>query len=99
METTLTVLRGRWTPLVIRELLLGDRTFVDLARALPNLSDKILAERLAQLTRSGVTHRRRSPGWPPRVEYALTDRGRALLPVLEALWDWGSDTPRPGETA
>jgi DNA-binding HxlR family transcriptional regulator len=90
VETTLRVLRGRWAPLVIRELLRGDRTFVDLARALPALSDKILAERLAELTRSGTTHRRRISGWPPRVEYGLTDRGRALVPVLEALWDWGS---------
>jgi DNA-binding HxlR family transcriptional regulator len=76
--------------LVIRELLRGDRTFVDLARALPTLSDKVLADRLDQLTRSGAVHRRRVPGWPTRVEYGLTDRGRALVPVLQALWDWGS---------
>lgn len=90
VEVTLAVLRGRWTALLIREFLNGDRRFTDLARALPSLSDKILSERLAQLTAAGVLDRCAVPGWPPRVQYALTDRGRALMPVLQALWDWGS---------
>ena len=90
VEITLAVLRGRWTPLLIRELLRGDRSFSELAQALPTLSDKTLSERLAQLTDAGVLHRRRTAGWPPRVRYALTERGYALVPVLRALWTWGS---------
>ena len=90
VDITLAVLRGRWTALVIRELLRGDRSFTDLARVLPKLSDKILSERLAQLTDAGVLDRHRTPSWPPRVRYTLTERGRALAPVLQALWDWGS---------
>lgn len=90
VEITLAALRGRWTTLVVRELLRGRRSFTELATALPSLSDKVLTDRLAQLTDAGVADRRREPGWPPRVHYALTERGRALGPVLQALWDWGA---------
>ncbi|GAB2577481.1 hypothetical protein GCM10027168_08040 [Streptomyces capparidis] len=91
VEIALAALRGRWTTLVVRELLRGgEPTFSELARALPALSDKVLTDRLAQLCDAGVVARHREPGWPPRVRYALTARGRALGPVLQALWDWGS---------
>jgi DNA-binding HxlR family transcriptional regulator len=89
VEVTLAALRGRWTALLIGELSRGPRGFTDLARALPALSDKVLTERLAQLTAAGVVDRRRAASWPPRVTYRLTERGQALLPVLRAMWDWG----------
>ncbi|NVI86725.1 helix-turn-helix domain-containing protein [Actinomadura sp. BRA 177] len=88
-EVTLDVLRGRWTTLVVRELLRGDRSFTDLRQALPMLSDKALADRLAHLVQSGVLERRRQPGWPPRTQYVLTQHGRRLGPVLQVLGDWG----------
>nr|WP_167307784.1 MULTISPECIES: helix-turn-helix domain-containing protein [Streptomyces] len=88
-------LQGRWTTLVIRELLRGDRSYSELRAALPALSDKVLSDRLAQLTRTGVVGRHRRPGWPPRVHYALTPNGHRLGPVLQALWDWGTQTPLP----
>ncbi|MFE3458409.1 winged helix-turn-helix transcriptional regulator [Nocardiopsis aegyptia] len=90
VEIALAVLHGRWTTLVVRELLRGDRSYSELAEALPRLSDKVLSDRLAQLVGAGVAERERRPGWPPRVRYALTPRGRRLGPVLQALWDWGS---------
>jgi DNA-binding HxlR family transcriptional regulator len=93
VEITLDALRGRWTTLVIRELLHGDRSFSDLRQALPSLSDKVLADRLAHLLQAGVLERSRRPGWPPRTRYTLTPRGRQLGPVLQALWDWGAGTP------
>ncbi|WP_319018405.1 winged helix-turn-helix transcriptional regulator [Microbispora sitophila] len=92
VEITLAALRGRWTTLVIRELLRGDRTFSELRRILPRLSDKVLSERLAHLADVGVVDRHRLSGWPPRVRYSLTPRGRSLGPVLQALWDWGTDS-------
>ncbi|MFI0366313.1 winged helix-turn-helix transcriptional regulator [Actinomadura sp. 1N219] len=95
VEITLDALRGRWTTLVLRELLRHDHSFSELRQSLPALSDKVLTDRLAHLVRSGVVDRRREPGWPPRTRYALTSRGRALGPVLQALWDWGSETPQP----
>ncbi|MDL4818274.1 winged helix-turn-helix transcriptional regulator [Actinomadura opuntiae] len=93
VEIALDALRGRWTTLVIRELLRGDRSFTGLRAALPALSDKVLADRLAHLVRAGVLDRRREPGVPPRTRYSLTDRGRRLGPVLQALWDWGAGAP------
>ncbi|MEU1009384.1 helix-turn-helix domain-containing protein [Streptomyces sp. NPDC005890] len=55
------------------------------------LSDKVLSDRLAQLGEAGVVERDRRPGWPPRVRYALTPSGHRLGPVLQALWDWGTE--------
>ncbi|MEU6710229.1 helix-turn-helix domain-containing protein [Nonomuraea sp. NPDC046802] len=96
VEVALTVLRGRWMPLVLLQFLRsGELGFSELAAALPGLSDKVLSERLAQLTDAGVLARHRSPGWPPRVRYVLTDRGRTLTPVLEALWLWGAGHDGP----
>ncbi|MFE2750428.1 winged helix-turn-helix transcriptional regulator [Actinosynnema sp. NPDC059335] len=89
VEVTLHALRGRWTTLIVRELLAGERSFGDLAAALPALSDKVLADRLTQLAASGVVVRAREPGWPSRVRYSLTPRGEALRGVLEAMWVWG----------
>ncbi|MEQ4719867.1 helix-turn-helix domain-containing protein [Nonomuraea sp. B19D2] len=95
VEITLAVLRGRWTTLVVRELLRGDRTFTELRDALPVLSDKVLSDRLAHLTQAGVLTRHRQPGWPPRTQYRLTRQGHALGPVLQALWDWGAEHHPP----
>lgn len=91
VEITLDVLRGRWMTLVIRELLREELSFTELRKALPALSDKVLADRLAHLVQWGVLERRRQPGWPPRTQYALTPHGRRLGPVLQSLWDWGSE--------
>ncbi|GAA4239710.1 helix-turn-helix domain-containing protein [Actinomadura meridiana] len=93
VEITLNALRGRWTTLVVRELLRRDHSFSELRAAFPGLSDKVLTDRLAHLTSTGVVERRRVPGWPPRTRYTLTSRGRRLGPVLQALWDWGEASP------
>ncbi|GLY67559.1 winged helix-turn-helix transcriptional regulator [Amycolatopsis taiwanensis] len=91
VEITLAALRGRWTPLVLLEFLRnGELGFSELAGALPGLSDKVLSERLNQLTDAGIVERHRTPSWPPRVRYTLTERGRDLAPVLETLWSWGT---------
>ncbi len=98
VEVALAALRGRWTTLVVRELLRGDLTFSEIRQALPALSDKVLSDRLVQLAEAGVLVRHRRPGWPPRTLYSLTPHGRRLGPVLQALWDWGARHRSP-ETA
>lgn len=90
VDVALDTLRGRWTALIIGEFRYGDRSFSELRDGLPRLSDKVLTERLQQLTANGVLERTRTSAYPPRVSYSLTDRGRALVPVLRALWEWGS---------
>ncbi|GAA0920443.1 helix-turn-helix domain-containing protein [Streptomyces thermoalcalitolerans] len=90
VDITLAALGGRWTPLVLREFLRrGQATYSELSAALPALSDKVLSDRLAQLTSAGVIERHRIPGWPPRVRYVLTSQGRALEPVVRSMWEWG----------
>ncbi|MEU5957450.1 helix-turn-helix domain-containing protein [Streptomyces sp. NPDC047525] len=96
VEITLAALRGRWTTLIVRELLRADSyAYSELASTLPELSDKVLTERLAQLVAAGVVLRTRTPGWPPTVTYELTPHGKELGPVLQALWDWGARVPAP----
>ncbi|MFE1825284.1 winged helix-turn-helix transcriptional regulator [Streptomyces yangpuensis] len=93
VDVTLTALGGRWTPLVLREFLRrGQASYSELSEALPALSDKVLSDRLAQLARAGVIERHRTPGWPPRVRYVLTGRGRSLEPVVHSMWEWGSSS-------
>ncbi|MES4902498.1 MULTISPECIES: helix-turn-helix domain-containing protein [unclassified Streptomyces] len=97
VEITLAALRGRWTTLVVRELLRQEScSYSDLAARLPALSDKVLSDRLGRLVTAGVVERNRSAGWPPTVSYRLTPHGRMLGPVLQALWDWGAAGPARG---
>ncbi|MGW3209690.1 winged helix-turn-helix transcriptional regulator [Streptomyces sp. NPDC001135] len=79
----------RWTLLIVRELLAGPRRYTDLHADLPGVSTDVLASRLKDMERDGLTTRRRLP--PPGVAYVyeLTGRGRGLLPVLQALGGWG----------
>lgn len=81
------VLAERWTPLVIRELLLGSVRFNDLQRGLPRMSSSLLARRLKELQFAGVIERRR--GANGGSEYHLTPSGRELLPVVETMGLWG----------
>ncbi|MFF9125019.1 winged helix-turn-helix transcriptional regulator [Streptomyces sp. NPDC014889] len=79
----------RWTLLIVRELLAGPRRYTDLHADLPGVSTDMLASRLKDMERDGLTTRRRLP--PPGAAhvYELTPRGRELLPVLRALGEWG----------
>ncbi|MFE2881599.1 winged helix-turn-helix transcriptional regulator [Streptomyces graminifolii] len=85
----------RWTLLIVRELLAGPRRYTDLHADLPGVSTDVLASRLKDMERDGLTTRRRLP--PPGAVYVyeLTGRGRELLPVLQALGAWGA--PELGE--
>jgi DNA-binding HxlR family transcriptional regulator len=85
----------RWTLLIVRELLAGPRRYTDLHADLPGVSTDVLASRLKDMERDGLTTRRRLP--PPGAVYVyeLTSRGRELLPVLQALGTWGA--PEVGE--
>ena len=85
----LDVVGDRWTLLIVRELLAGPRRYTDLHADLPGVSTDVLASRLKDMERDGLTTRRRLP--PPGVAYVyeLTRRGGALLPVLQSLGAWG----------
>jgi DNA-binding HxlR family transcriptional regulator len=79
----------RWTLLIVRELLAGPRRYTDLHADLPGVSTDVLASRLKDMERDGLATRRRLPPPGAAYVYELTERGRALLPVLQALGAWG----------
>ncbi|WP_414507878.1 winged helix-turn-helix transcriptional regulator [Streptomyces sp. NEAU-L66] len=88
----------RWTLLIVRELLGGPRRYTDLHADLPGVSTDMLASRLKDMERDGLVTRRRLAPPGAAFVYELTSRGRALLPALTALADWGApalDERRP----
>ena len=91
----------KWTLLIIRDLAAGPRRFVELQRVLPGISTEQLRSRLNRMVADGLLSRQRYREVPPRVDYELTARSKALLPVLGALARWGYDwvwtAPRDGE--
>jgi DNA-binding HxlR family transcriptional regulator/putative sterol carrier protein len=87
----------RWALLVVRELLLGPKRFTDLRAGLPHASPNILAERLRELERVGVLHRRKLPPPAAAQVYELTEWGRELEPVVTELGAWGARSPLPPE--
>jgi DNA-binding HxlR family transcriptional regulator len=92
----LDVVGERWALLVVRELLFGPKRFADLHRGLPGMSQNVLTQRLRDLEDTGVLTRRRALPPAAALVYELTDRGRALEPVLLALGQWGSSrSPQP----
>ncbi|MEU3984266.1 winged helix-turn-helix transcriptional regulator [Streptomyces sp. NPDC026672] len=79
----------RWSLLIVRELLAGPRRYTDLHADLPGVSTDVLASRLKDMERDGLATRRRLPPPAAAYVYELTGRGRRLLPVLQALGEWG----------
>src|SRR5947208_6289441 len=80
---------GKWTLLVIRDLAEGRSRFCELERALHGISPRTLSLRLRALEEEGVVERQTFPEVPPRVEYALTEKGRALVPLIEDMREYG----------
>lgn len=79
---------GRWTGAILRAVFTGQHRFAHIRAAVPGLSDTMLAQRLRTLEEHGVLERRAGAGRPAPAEYHLTDKGRELEPVLEAVITW-----------
>jgi DNA-binding HxlR family transcriptional regulator len=91
VERALAVIDGKWTTLILRDLLGGTRRFGELRASLGSISPKTLTDRLRDLEGHGVLTRTVYPEIPPRVEYALTAKGRALGDVVDAMARWGRE--------
>ena len=85
-----------WTPLVLREAFAGRRRFDEIQQAL-DIPKAVLAARLARLVDEGLMTKEPYQDHPPRYEYRLTAKGRAMWDVLAAMWRWGSDWAFEGE--
>ena len=81
----------RWTGAIVFVLLRGRCRYSDLRAAIPDLTDRMLSERLKELEHEGIVERRVIPETPVRVEYALTARGEALAQPVEALMKWAHE--------
>ena len=87
----LDIIGDSWTILILRDLFLdGPRRFQDLQESLSGASPNTLSARLKKLEEHGIVERRFYEQHPPRAEYALTDKGRELGPVMKSLRDWGN---------
>src|SRR5579871_453597 len=78
----------RWTGAIVRSLLCGTERFSDLTAAIPGLSDRLLSERLKELENEGVLTRIVVPEVPVRIQYQLSEKGKALVSVVDAVSDW-----------
>ena len=92
---TLDIVGGRWTLLMIRELMLGLRRFADLLEGLPGIGRNLLSQRLKELEAEGIISRRRLPAPAASWVYELTEDGRALGPALSELGRWGAERLGP----
>jgi DNA-binding HxlR family transcriptional regulator len=89
------VLSGKWTILLIRDLADGNGRFCELERSLEGISPRTLSLRLRALEEQGIIDRKTFPEVPPRVEYTLTEKGRALVPVIESMRSYGREWLTP----
>jgi len=90
----LAVVGHKWTLLIVHDLLDGPRRFTEIERSLGGANPKMVTARLRELETAGLVSRTIYAEVPPRVEYALTDRGRELRPAIAALRRWGTHLPR-----
>jgi DNA-binding HxlR family transcriptional regulator len=88
---TAEIICSKWTVLVIRDLADGRSRFCELERSLAGISPRTLSLRLRALEEEGIIERRTYPEVPPRVEYALTEKGRALGPLIEDMRRYGRE--------
>ena len=86
---TADVVCGKWTLLLVRDLAEGHTRFCELERSLQGISPRTLSLRLRALEEEGIVERQTFAEVPPRVEYALTEKGRALIPIVESMRAYG----------
>lgn len=89
VEKTLDVIGGKWTFLIIRDLLFGPKRFGELLKSLTGVSPKTLSLRLKELEQHDIVKRAVFPEIPPHVEYSLTDKGKELAPIFNEMRNWG----------
>src|SRR5207249_5572364 len=83
------IIGAKWTALLVHDLSEGPRRFSQLEHSCCGISPRTLAERLRTLEQEGIVDRHSYPESPPRVEYELTSKGEALLPIIDAMRDFG----------
>lgn len=91
VETTVQLIGSKWRLLIMRDLLGGAKRFGELKKSVGSISQKVLTSNLREMEEKGLVVRRVYPEVPPHVEYDLTELGRSLRPIIDALRVWGED--------
>lgn len=91
VATTVQLIGNKWKLLIIRNLLADSQRFTDFLKTIPGLSKKVLTDNLRALEEDGLIERKVFAEVPPRVEYSLSDLGKTLKPILDAMFEWGTD--------
>lgn len=91
VEVTLSVIGGLWKPVILFHLLDGKKRFMELTRAIPTATQRMLTLQLRELEADGVVMRHVYAEVPPKVEYEISSFGRSLAPILICLRDWGEE--------
>ena len=90
VEASLSIIGGKYKAIILWHLMNGTLRYSELRRLLPQATPKMLTQQLRELERDGLITRTVYPVVPPKVEYALTERGESLFPILQAMYVWGS---------
>lgn len=91
VETTVGLIGGKWKPVLLFHLLAGPKRYSELQRLVSDASDRMLTRSLRELEEVQLVNREVFAEVPVRVEYSLTKDGRSLVPILEAMSDWGTN--------
>lgn len=92
VATTVQLIGNKWKLLILRNLIYnGTQRFTDFAKTIPGISKKVLTDNLRALEDDGFVEREVFAEVPPRVEYSLSDLGKTLKPILDAMFEWGTD--------
>ncbi|GIN71837.1 transcriptional regulator [Bacillus sp. J14TS2] len=91
VEDALSILVGKWKPIILLHLLQeGTKRFSELKRSMPGITQKMLTKQLRELEEEDIVERVVYPQVPPKVEYSVTEYGKGLEPILEAMHEWGT---------
>lgn len=97
VEATIQLIGGKYKAVILWHLMNDTLRYSELHRKIPKATDKMLAQQLRELERDGLISRTVYPVVPPKTEYSLTDFGKSLVPILDAMCDWGTDYLQKGE--
>ncbi|QPH53596.1 winged helix-turn-helix transcriptional regulator [Pontivivens ytuae] len=96
VSRTLSIINGRWKGMILYHLQEEPRRFGALRRLLPDITQRMLTQSLRELEADGIVIRTIHAPMPPHVDYRLTDLGRTLIPLLDAMAEWGTAHPAEG---
>ena len=91
VEATISLIGGKYKAVILWHLLQGTMRYSELHKKMPNATDKMLTQQLRELEKDGLITRTVYPVVPPKTEYNLTDFGQSLVPILDAMCNWGNE--------